>query len=149
MSKPLNAYGGWLRFFYITNWIQIVSLVYVVLVLSPGLFGRPLNAVYWFTFVIDSGLRVFFVYKTIKAIKNQEGSVPNRIVRLLACVLLIPCLVAIPKIYCARLVAGVPGVRAAVITVINVAIWFCIWVAYFRKSKRVFAYYGKNADKFF
>jgi hypothetical protein len=149
MSKPLNEYGGWLRFFYITNWIHIVSLVYVVLIFLPLLSGRPLDSFYWFSFLVDSGLRVFFVYKIVRVIKKQEVDTPDRIARLLTCVLLVPCFVVVPKIYFARLVAGAPGVRAAVITVINAAVWFCIWTAYFRKSKRVLAYYGKNADRFF
>ena len=149
MSKPLNEFGGWLRFFYIANWIQIVSLVYVVLVFLPLLPGGPLSAAYWFSFAVDSGLRVFLVYKTIQETKKQEAVTPDRLVRLLACILLVVCLVAVPKIYLARLVVGVPGVKAALIVAGNITLWFCVWTAYFRKSKRVLAYYGKNADKFF
>ncbi len=31
MAKPLNEFGGWLKFFYITLWIRLILYSYVCL----------------------------------------------------------------------------------------------------------------------
>jgi hypothetical protein len=148
MGKPLSKLGGWLKLFYVTLWIGMVLLAYMLLLL-PGLFSRPVDAFYSFVSLIDYGLRGFLGYKIIKVTKKKEAVTPDRILRLLTYILLVGCLFAAPRIYFARLVYGMPGVRGIVISVIEIIVWVFICATYFKKSKRVLAHYGKNADNFF
>jgi hypothetical protein len=149
MARPLNEFGGWLKFFYITMWIGLVALPIYMLLLLPGLFGGARGAVYWLVILIDDAICVFLGYKIIRAIKKREADTPNRLIRLLAFVLLVGVIFAVPEIYFGRIVRGMEGVWEVVKAVIKVIIWFFVWTTYFRKSKRILAYYGKNADNIF
>jgi uncharacterized protein YqhQ len=64
-------------------------------------------------------------------------------------ILLVTLLFFIPELWLGNILYDGKVLAEIVKGVAKTLIWYCIWSSYFKKSKRVLAYYGKNAEKIF
>ena len=150
MSKPLNEFGGWLTFFNVSLWSKFIMIILVSIVLLFSFF-KVSNPAYvlgiMITFVryLISG---FLFFKMIKLVRQKEGVVPDKIIQLLAWYVLIAIFFV--------LFIWVFSNFSHNDTLIKLRMEFLkfglstigfglIWGSYLKKSKRVCAYYGKNA----
>lgn len=150
MAKPLDQFGGWLTFFNISLWFNfiIVILMSIVLLLSflkiPNSTAMFLNVIMLIRYAITG----FLLFQMIALVKKQEATIPERMVQVIIWYALVYIVFLIliwalsfiddtkllTKSRIAFLIAGVPIIG-----------WSLIWGQYFKVSKRVLAYYGKNA----
>ena len=154
MSKPLNEFGGWLAFLNINLWVSFIVSALGALVALLSLFVlHGLDAIRCIIFFILCGVLIFLSFKMIKLIRIQESMTPNIAVRFINWVSLLGVLVVIYNFWSGYVLASdkdmiklIPELAGGFIKMV---IWYSIWTLYFKHSKRVLAYYGKNADKSF
>jgi len=145
-----NEFGGWLTLFNITLWFNFI----VVILMSIGLllsFSKISNSTSMFVNIITLiryAITGFLMFQMITPVKKQEAIVPDKIVQLIiwyAAVYVIFVVLMwglslvdntqlLIKLRTGFLIAGIPIIG-----------WSLIWGQYFKVSKRVLAYYGKNA----
>lgn len=160
MCRPLNEFGGWLRFFLILWWIHLISaslqLVNVTLFLMEGIPTDPTQLFKIFLLVsIQWSIPIIFAIRLIKAVRIKSARTPNKINKILWRYLVVFFLVwiLVPRVaYLAKVTPPDTAYYAnlfhnLIIAAIILGIYSTIWVQYFRKSKRVLAYYGKNAGE--
>ncbi len=102
---------------------------------------------------IQWSIPIVFATWVIRTVKVKSADTPNKVVKILCRYFVVFFLVwvLIPRIAClAKLTPPDTTYYASlfqnlVIAAIILAVYSAIWFLYFRKSKRVFAYYGKNA----
>lgn len=145
IKAELPCIAGWLRFFQIINYINITLSVvaFVALVISYMILGDI------FDLVMD-GPALFlelipfliFSYFIIKAIPIRHVETPARIKSLIGYDLIVSLTVSV--ILLALHNNGLISDKPA--PLIFSVIYYFIWVTYFKKSKRVLAYYGSNSE---
>ncbi len=142
MPKPLNQFGGWLRFFQVFIWFFVVLLfISVAGFLALSLVGRIQQPWSSINMIRICSAIVLFPLILIIAIKIRLRipTIPTILGELLIAVTVVQIIgaavEAIIKQKHATLLAG-PIVQA---------IWAGIWILYFKNSKRVKAFYGANA----
>ena len=152
MAKSLNQFGGWLKFFYITQWIVIILCVVFTLQVVLLIFGAEnTNEMIEFLFAsLKSLITLILFIKIIKRIKKRDVSIPNQIVKLMTWVVMFTVIFAICEGFMYYLTLGREGLSNLTKMgedLFRILIWYAIWASYFKKSQRVFSYYGKNAGK--
>jgi uncharacterized membrane protein len=158
MCRPLNEFGGWLRFFLILWWIHLISaglqLVNVTLFLVEGIPTHPTQLFKIFLLVsIQWSIPILFATRVIRTVRIKSAGTPNEIIKILWRYLAVFFFVwiLVPRVaYLAKLTPHDTTYYAnlfqnLIIAVIILGIYSTLWIQYFRKSKRVLAYYGKNA----
>jgi hypothetical protein len=151
MSKPLNEFGGWLSFFYIISWLATIGFIMLVLTTLPAIFkvSKPLEIVAILIYYIGDGINAFLNFKIVKVITVKDAKTPNKVLTLVTWISLLTVLFIIPGLWLDYILRGGKAATEMGKGVIKVLVWYFIWTSYFQKSKRVFAYYGKNADNLF
>jgi uncharacterized membrane protein len=102
---------------------------------------------------IQWSIPIIFATRVIKKVRIKSAGTPNEIIKILWRYLAVFFLVwiLVPRVaYLAKLTPPDTTYYAnlfqnLIIAAIILGIYSTIWVQYFRKSKRVLAYYGKNA----
>ena len=140
--KPLNEFGGWLTFFYLSLWVKLVlflgeSLLWLVKLMNRTAF-IPFALEYFFEYLLLS----MVIVNMLKIVKKPDPTVPNKMFLLLLLYLLFFLMFA--------------GIQALVSRLTNHPIgaysgsgdltWGCLFIPYFFQAKRVKAYYGVNAE---
>lgn len=153
-ANPLDRFWGWLMFFYVGCWVGLVVNVGLGLFILVGLpmIGVPLAAAEAGLYVLDMAVTVFLLAWIIRIIRKKEAQTPNRVLRLLSWVLLLVFLFFIPEYYLFSIrqrgdVESQRQLAALIKGLVQTLAWYAIWSSYFKKSKRVLAYYGRNADE--
>ena len=152
MAKPLDQFGGWLKFFYVMQWVSVVAwgiftLLFVLSILGAENFHETIEFSIAF---FDALITLILCIKIVRAIKRKDTYIPNRMIQLMTWLVIFTALFAVCEglFYYATL--GVEGLSNLAETgkgLFRVLIWYVIWTDYFKKSKRVLAYYGQNATK--
>jgi len=150
MAKPLNEFGGWLKAFYIYQWFCVLILAMYVLSLALQLFGPQIESSVLLNMIklLHSFIEVHFILKIIKVIKIKEPNTPNSIILYMKWIVIFAFIFGIGTgilIYSASARVGLTVFSELAKTALMIIIFYLIWASYFRKSKRVCAYYGKNA----
>ena len=166
MPKPLNEFGGWLRFFLLLWWIHLISaslqLVNVTFFLVNGI---PSGSTRLFKILlivyIQWSIPILFAIWVIRTVRVKSADTPDKILKILFLYVVVFILVWIllPRVaYFAMFTSPdtkyyVKVLRNLMIAAMILFIYCTVWVQYFRKSKRVLTYYGKNAwgksDRYF
>ncbi len=158
MPKPLNEFGGWLRFFLGLWWVHLISaslqLVNVSFFLVGGIPADPIRLLEILLLVsIQWSIPIIFAFWVIRTVRIKAADTPNRIVKILYryFVAFFSVWILLPRIsYFAELTPPDTTYYAnllqnLIIAAVILGVYSSIWFLYFRKSKRVLTYYGKNA----
>jgi hypothetical protein len=158
MPKPLNEFGGWLRFFLALWRIHLISaslqLVNVSFFLVGGISADPIRFLEIPLLVsIQWSIPIIFAFWVIRTVRIKAADTPNRIVKLLCryFVAFFSVWILLPRIaYFAELTPPdttyyVNLLQDLIIATVILGVYSSIWFLYFRKSKRVLTYYGRNA----
>ena len=102
---------------------------------------------------IQWSIPIVFATWVIRTVKVKSADTPNKVVKILCRYFVVFFLVwvLVPRVACfAELTPPDTTYYASlfqnlVIAAVILAVYSAIWFLYFRKSKRVLAYYGKNA----
>ena len=155
MAKPLNEFGGWLRFFQITNIIGTVFLIIVIALSILSTVSLLITAEYkevvgMIVMTIDITITVGFTIMILWNIKKKDESTPAKIRYYLLLILIFSLVFLVIEIpvtnwICDRKLSFInfQYFQDAARSVI-----FClIWMSYFKKSKRVSLYYNNRSLK--
>lgn len=152
MAKPLNQFGGYLKFFFIIQWVNFIfcgltALIALLTMISVKTLIRTIEPMilFFYSIVITS-----LCFKIIKSIKKQTTETPRQIIKLLTWILSAAFIFTILEWSCNYFIPAPAESSSSTIieltgSIIRVLIWYAIWTSYFKKSKRVAAYYGANA----
>jgi hypothetical protein len=158
VSKPLNEFGGWLsfcRFCVILSFILIIiDLVLVFIALVAIAFTHPTNissqdTVSAVVGVFEVGIVVFIQVQMIKILKTRAPIIPTQISKLFIVwlVVIIAGFGVFFVMYHFNMLPSSFAIDKFKISTLAGLIGPLSWLAYFRRSKRVKAYYGANAFK--
>lgn len=150
MVKKLHEFGGWLKFFYVINWINLVVVVLSMLASMFSLIkAHSTYSMIEITVITIRSLFVgFFFYQIISEIKNAHVQTPGRICEWIVWYLWISVmfgLVAALVQYFFGSISWIEILMRFFGTLLGVVGWWYIWTSYFKESERVLAYYGQNA----
>lgn len=158
MSKPLNEFGGWLNFCGICVILSVIMLsidiVEVIIVLVVSAFTHLIinisrqDIVSGVIVVFVNGILVFIQVQIIKILKERAPIIPTQISKLFIVWLVVP-IVIFGVVFLMHHFNMLPSSfkidKLKISNLLAVLIIPLSWLAYFRKSKRVKAYYGANA----
>ncbi len=154
MVKPLNEFGGWLKFFQIIN---VFSLILVALYFLSTLYftagalssknplTNELKLSIAFMFTLFPAL-FYYTVRILKSLKIKSSHVPDEISRYIRFILLFSVIAGVVEItlfVSSDISKLVYDLFRSLIqpVVINI-----IWLMYFRKSVRVKEFYGQNSS---
>ena len=136
--------GGWLYFFKILNILWFLLLPLSILSFALLGFIEPETEI----LSTENGLILFeiipdfvFSFLILRWLKNQDVSSPNKIKLLIGWELLCKLLVVIVVNYSFEKGYASEGAYPFIFSLL----YYSIWVQYFKRSKRVLAFYGSNA----
>ena len=158
MPKALNEFGGWLRLFWLLWWIHLIAaglqLVNVTYFLAKGISADPTRLLKLLLLVyIQWSVPIIFATWVIRTVRCKSSDTPDKIFKILSLYFLVFSLVwtLVPRVAHLAMVSPPDTkyyaklLRNLMIAAMILFIYSTVWVQYFRKSKRVLAYYGKNA----
>lgn len=144
VDARFESFGGWLRFFQVINYISASIIIFMFFMVAVffafGQYGEGelFEAVIAAVELIPDLIIPLLILQIIK-IKRKE--IPQRLVKLLGIYLVCSLVVYAVVYYLFKtdVVADKP------VSFWGSLIYYYIWLSYFKKSKRVKAYYGENA----
>jgi len=156
MAKPLDQFGGWLNFFYVGHLVCIIYLVGASLIYALAIFavGGGSKAMLVLIGLLHSIITVILCIKIVKILKIKELDTPQKVVKIMTWLVILAVIFA----FCNILIysfndipevedySGLDRLARTVFRVIGAIIGYAIWKSYFKKSKRVIAYYGINKE---
>ena len=169
MRKPLDEFGGWLKCFPVLCWIiLIVGIIDVIfplmvfinaiIVAAAGLTVDPFVQHLGMFGLLKSILtlpNIIFPVLINRSLKAKSVDTPNKIMKIFGIYSLSIILVTVftdtivypyyrPKMQLMQ-PSTTDQLQDILRTVIEIVIFYIVWFLYFKNSKRVLAYYGKNA----
>jgi hypothetical protein len=145
MEKPFNEFGGWLRFFWITNLLIFIttSLVFIMNCLSYALRENVVLCAGFIMLQLGFFLDAVFAFKILQYLKERNPANPNKILLLLFASMLIslPGLCFIESMPFEIIKPS----SNSIISITQQGMYLLVWSMYFRESKRVKTFYGENA----
>ena len=139
-----NPYGGWLRFFRIINmlyWVMglfsIIVCIYLVLFVGVEKKQELINSMAIMIELIPGTVMSFLIWRIV-LIKNDET--PKKIKWLITFELALQLMFG-AVLYLAYKQGYISDQPTPVLLSV---IYYFIWASYFKRSKRVFSYYGSN-----
>jgi len=151
MVKPLNEFGGWLRFFYIGLWISLVAsilevVLYLFLLFKAADFVHLIEA----SFLFLRAIFVAFLFSwLIRTVKKKDLVTPDETLGLMAWYFWVSLGVFLFVVILEYFPLAVDPLKIVLSygrVILSLLVWYGIWSTYLKKSKRALAYYGKNAD---
>ena len=154
MVKPLNEFGGWLKFFQLINvFCLILVMLYSLSTLyyAAGAFSSKipftdelkLSAAFMFTLF---PLLFYYTIKILKALRIQSPHIPDEISGYIRNIMIFSVIAGIVEV---SYLKSSPDMTQQAYdlfrSLIQPIIMNLIWLLYFRKSVRVKEFYGKNA----
>ena len=143
MAKPIDQFGGWLRFFEVTLYLRIfLSLIFLGILIwkieIPSTIGG------W-TFAIELPLFIFIGSWILTRIHVKNPETPKLILKLLK-VMFVFSVVVLGVTLLALVTSTDPNQRDNIAHSFFPAVGrifsYAIWIAYFKQSVRVSKYYG-------
>jgi len=150
MVKPINEYGGWLIIFCITMWIGMIvnGLAILVHIFSFFTYENENQGIVTVLIILDLIIYIILAFRIIKNLGVKEKYVPGKIVEnmtfILGFTMLFTILYGLLYYYYLGITERPVYDEELVRPLIRVLVWFAIWSSYFKRSKRVRAYYGSN-----
>ncbi len=143
-NKQENHFKGWLKFFYIINFVWLIflplgSLVYILSSMLDSETSILSNKLMFY--VLELTPDFIFSILILRSIKIQNTSTPESIKKLMSFELAAKLIIGI-LIYMAYK-NGIAQDKPS--PFFFSIIYYLIWSNYFKKSKRVFNYYGANS----
>lgn len=142
MKKPLNEFGGWLRFFWVINLLSLIFLCLSVIANFLSYMNSGSSTIYvsFIITLLTSSLAALLTWYILRFLKKQDPAIPIKSMFLL----IASVVVILPQLFFKE------KLPFNLITYSNLDLGFMniftlVWIRYFQKSKRVKAYYGKNA----
>ena len=150
MPKPLDQFGGWLKFFYVILWIGAVSLIVVSVLIGFALLteGSMLEKRIMAISLVELSVTTVLIIKILRLVKTKQPDVPTQIFRLMVIVVLVALSFGAIEAIVLYLANGFEGLKELKDTgkgILSNLTSFAIWSSYFMTSKRVRAYYGDVA----
>lgn len=158
MAKPLNEFGGWLRFFQIANIIGIVIGFIMVLIFIAAFFlsladGENFSNLDKATFIfimIEIPVFMYFTVRILQYLKIKSPDTPGNISKMIQYILILTIITGVIEfaVYLSfhnasdQLFDTVKGTIQSLISA-------TIWLTYFKKSVRVKQHYGRNTGELF
>ena len=111
MAKPLDQFGGWLKFFYIANWVNIgiiavsVPLLAFGMAVSKGTFDYGDLAIT----LIGSLIELIFLINIVRIIKIKNPVTPSNIVRFLSFIVILTIVISFVEFFYYYVVKGKEG----------------------------------------
>jgi len=154
MVKPLNEFGGWLKFFQVINvfCLTLLMLYFLsTLYYAAGAFSSKipftnelkLSIAFMFTLF---PLLIFYTFKILKSLKIKSPGIPDEISGYIRYILIFSVIAGVVEIS----FFGSPDLSGIIYDIsrslVQPIVINLIWIAYFRKSVRVKEYYGQNAS---
>ena len=149
-AKPLNEFGGWLRFFQVTCWLNVVVLVLVLPVFLIALFAenKPAGIAEDLSMVADAAVSLYLIRRILQVVQVPAKESSENIRGWLKIMLGLSLgFVALNLVIAYWKHGGawskdaedvLRGAKAGVG-------WPLIWLGYFQQAKRVKAFYGEAA----
>ncbi len=144
LDERLFAFGGWLRFYQVINILSIVFIGILILAIA----GFEIMGAYEENELKDAFIGIFeflpdliFPIIIIRILKIKNEKIPDEIVKYLGYYVAASLLVygIFYYLFKTDVIAEKP------VSFLSSLIYYYIWSSYFKKSKRVKAYYGANA----
>lgn len=149
MAKPLDQFGGWLKFYYITKWLAAILgfLAIVVFALAIIVSEALPEMAYQFLYLLDGVALTVTSILVIRILRVKEQTVPKKVIRLILVYAVITVVLTVIQMYMVNEFAMKDIVVANELKelgrgMIKTLIWTAFWANYFKKSKRVISYYG-------
>jgi len=147
MAKPLDQFGGWLKFYYVMQWIAVfLAVTGIMLMLATIASKSNAERLYIQLLVLESIIAIIILVLIQRCVKIKDPTIPKRIINLLL-VLLGVALVFTVFQALAVYYFPYPGIDIAKELkdlsrhAASSASTCAIWISYFKKSRRVAAYY--------
>lgn len=145
VDEKLLSFGGWLRFYQVINYLSIIFTLLIFAMVSVFYaMGEYAEGEIFEALIAGIELLPDLVVSimVLKILSKPNKFIPTRVVTLLtyyvgASLLMYGCVYYLFK---TEVVVEKPTSFWASV------IYYAIWSSYFRKSKRVKAYYGENAS---
>jgi len=152
MVKPMDQFGGWLSFFQLTCWFNVIILPIVGIVILFALLAPENRNEFWILVIslFDLTIAFYLFLKMVKMIKIKEKETPNRIVKIMNMIILMTLFFALIELCYYYFTVGIDGLsnfKDTAKSTLQMFTWYGIWTAYLNRSKRVLIYYGTNAGK--
>lgn len=150
MAKPLDQFGGWLKFFYIIQWLNFILWGITILAIMLAIFiaGSAAKVIEYLISFFNVIAIVFLCFRIIKIVRKKETSTPKQIIKLMTWIVFTVSIFAFFEgifYYFTLGINGLSNLSETFRDIIRILTWYAIWTNYFKKSKRVAAYYGANA----
>lgn len=145
IDERLVSFGGWLRFYQVINIISVVFIGIVILAIvafgfmeayDDNEFSEAIIGI--FEFLPD----LIFSIAIIRILTTQNQGIPGKIVKYLGYYLAASLLAYAVFYYLFK----IEVVTEKPVSFFGSVFYYFIWSSYFKKSKRVKAYYGENAQ---
>jgi len=151
MVKPLNEFGGWLRFFSVACWFGLLLWCTAIFVLIIGILGDSAvsGKIDFLISVVDGIIYIVLISKILRILKTRDSMIPKKIIDYMGWILIFTFIFEFCHIgfYYYTLGYEASGnVAESGKVIVKMLFWYATWTAYLRKSKRVLAYYCKNVD---
>jgi len=142
-QSKFEFFGGWLRFYQILNVLSIIVLIVALgflLFLSFTESFSNQNLIDFAMIGLESTPILLLSIFTLKILNKKEGEVPGKVKSYLDYYLS-----ATVVIYVILYISFSKGqITEKPTPLLGDIIYYFIWTSYFKKSKRVKVYYGKN-----
>ena len=148
-EQKFEKLGGWLRFFLVVNWLQLILCLGTALLFLVSLFESE-SATHFFSMFIyipECIVSAVLLYKILRLIYIRDAAIPNRIVRLITWLTVLGILFIIPEMILEYAWAKELDYSEWGQIAVRTLIYCFIWRGYFMKSQRVSVYYGQNATE--
>jgi len=145
-KSDLDKYGGWLRFFRLINamyWmVGLFGLISFPLLIFVGFENNQEFIDFFAVFieVLPGTIMSFLIWRTVLVHKPET---PNKVYSLLKFDLALQLLVGAGLYFAYKQ----DFITEKPVSFLISVIYYFIWAAYFKRSKRVLACYGTNAAK--
>jgi len=147
MAKPLNEFGGWLRFFQVICWLTLIVYGVNVFVITGLVLDQPTpQKIFSFVVLIFGiGFLLFLIWKILRLLTVKAPEIPGRIVKKMLVFTIVAALFSLADTCFSYWIYGMALSFRDARDFLRPIAWYLIWSSYFRKSKRVVAHYGANA----
>lgn len=151
MEKPLHEFGGWLRFFQVTNIIGVIVLLPMIVFLI--IFSLAMFEIKQFisssAVVVDLLISFYLILRILKILKVINTDTPGKIMKYLVWFIIFTLIFMVIEIFVALWVNGGgwtsadnSSVRASIGSMFSCI----IWISYFKNSKRVKQVYTGTSE---
>lgn len=150
--KPLDEFGGWLKFFFVTQWIGLVLCAVSIPVFALGVLYQfvspaPKDGLMAFVALLDSAVTLWVARRVVRRAKDRDPAVPAEMYRWMLVLMGIGAAVLVADAVVAFALGGTP-LSADDWTTLKMDSksiqWGLVWALYFKHSKRVRAFYGET-----